>query len=127
MTRKDIVYFNPPYVNLGALKKDYKRLAMKYHPDVGGSEDAMKQINNEYEYLFEHLDGYIFDGETDSAETPHDLIDIMDKLIKIPEIIIEICGSWIWVSGNTYNVKNELKAAGCKWAAKRYIVTIGQL
>ena len=33
------------------LKKQYHRLAMKHHPDVGGTEQAMKEINAEYEKL----------------------------------------------------------------------------
>lgn len=32
------------------VKKTYRKLAMKYHPDrKGGSEEIFKQINNEYE------------------------------------------------------------------------------
>ena len=34
------------------LKKMYRTLAMKNHPDVGGSEEAMKAINIEYEVMF---------------------------------------------------------------------------
>lgn len=34
------------------LKAQYKRLAFKHHPDVGGSLEAMKELNNEYDILF---------------------------------------------------------------------------
>ena len=38
------------------LKKEYKKLALKYHPDRnGGDGEIMKAINNEYEKLFERL------------------------------------------------------------------------
>ena len=37
------------------LKKMYRTLAMKNHPDVGGSEEAMKAINIEYEVMFNIL------------------------------------------------------------------------
>jgi hypothetical protein len=32
---------------------------------------------------------------------------------------IEICGSWIWVSGDTRPHREVLKAAGFKWAPKK--------
>ncbi len=38
------------------MKKEYKRLAMKHHPDInGGSEKDMKEINAEYDSLFATL------------------------------------------------------------------------
>ena len=47
-------YFNN-ITSLDELKKAYRRLAMKYHPDCGGSEEIMKQINAEHDALFETL------------------------------------------------------------------------
>lgn len=48
-------YFNNPKT-LEELRKQYKNLLKKYHPDnVGGSEEATKDINNEYEALFKAL------------------------------------------------------------------------
>ncbi len=47
-------WFNNPET-LEALKKQYHRLAMKHHPDVGGNTEDMKEINNEYEALFSRL------------------------------------------------------------------------
>ena len=35
--------------SMEAVKKQYRKLAMKYHPDRGGNEEVFKQINNEYE------------------------------------------------------------------------------
>lgn len=38
--------------NLEELKAEYRRLAMIYHPDQGGSEEEMKRVNSEYDRLF---------------------------------------------------------------------------
>lgn len=35
--------------NLEELRKEYKKLVKKNHPDMGGSEEEMKIINVEYE------------------------------------------------------------------------------
>ena len=49
-------YFDPSALqNLDDLKKAYRRLAMRYHPDVAGDTPenlaAMKAINDEHDRL----------------------------------------------------------------------------
>ena len=43
----------------------------------------------------------------------------MQKVVHLANITIEICGSWIWISGNTYQHKAELKEIGFKWASQK--------
>ncbi|MCI9976483.1 hypothetical protein JY742_10160 [Clostridioides difficile] len=38
--------------SLEGLKTKFKELAKIHHPDAGGDEEIMKEINNEYDYLF---------------------------------------------------------------------------
>lgn len=40
---------------LDELKKEYRRLAMIHHPDVGGTVEAMQTVNAEFEALFPSL------------------------------------------------------------------------
>ena len=40
---------------LEQLRKEYKRLVKENHPDNGGSDEAIKIINAEYEELFKVL------------------------------------------------------------------------
>ena len=35
---------------------------------------------------------------------------IIEQLLNYPDMLIEVCGSWIWVSGNTKEHKDILKA-----------------
>lgn len=39
--------------SLAELKKQYRTLAFKNHPDVGGSTQVMQQINAEFERLYD--------------------------------------------------------------------------
>ena len=41
--------------NLNELKQLYRAFALEFHPDHGGSEEAMKQINIQFTWLFESL------------------------------------------------------------------------
>lgn len=112
---------------LDELKKAYRAAAMHAHPDHGGSTEAMQQVNAAYEKRFEEIKRGINaaaaadpTGKTRTVnEMPAEFIAVISKLLSIPDIIIELCGSWVWVSGETREHKDELKAAGCFWAKKK--------
>lgn len=112
-----------------AAKKQYYRLCLKWHPDVdGGDEEVMKQVNAEWDYLRKHnfnihesASGAVY---TDwSQDVPDDVTDqfadIIAKLVTMEGLEIEICGSWLWVGGNTKEHRSELKAMGMRWASKK--------
>ena len=108
------------------LKKQYHRLAMKHHPDVGGTEQAMKEINAEYEELFSGLkdthknaEGEFYQSRTTTTETAAEFMDIIEKLIHMDSIEIEVCGSWVWVTGDTRPHKDELKALAFRWSSNK--------
>jgi len=42
------------------IKKAYKNLAMRYHPDKGGSEEVFKILTKAYVYLLKHVEGANF-------------------------------------------------------------------
>ena len=106
---------------LDELRKAYRAAAMKSHPDHGGSVEAMQAVNAAYEKRFEELKKAhnAAHPEKPIKETPEQFRAVIEKIINIPGIIIELCGSWIWVSGDTRNHKAELKAAGLYWASKK--------
>ena len=106
------------------LKKAYKKLATKNHPDCGGSEDAMKAINAEYDEVFKRVkDVHVNkDGKTytkENNETPEMFRDIVEALLRMQAVNIEIIGCFIWVSGNTKPYKDELKSLGFKWHSSK--------
>jgi curved DNA-binding protein CbpA len=109
------------------LKKAYRAAAMHAHPDHGGSTEQMQQVNAAYEKRFEEIKAGINaqaaadpTGKTRTVnEMPAEFIAVISKLLSIPDIIIELCGSWVWVSGETREHKDEIKAAGCFWAKKK--------
>lgn len=101
------------------LKSEYRNLAKHFHPDCGGDAEIMKEINNQYERAFNAMNEKSSANADMNKESAAEFIAVMDALMKLHGIIVELCGSWLWISGNTLPVKEELKAAGCKWASKK--------
>ena len=113
-------------MKLEELKKEYKRLAMINHPDKGGDAEIMKAINNEYEVMFNLLKNRT-ETTTPINETPAEYIEIINVLINLANINIEIVGSWIWVDGDTYEVKEQLKEIGFQWSKSRKKWYLGEI
>lgn len=121
---------------LEELRRQYKELLKKYHPDnANGSTAACQEINAEYDRLFKVLkdkhesksdntadsttntksnNANMYDWENDKA-----LREVLQQIINFDGITIELVGAWLWVSGNTYSYKNELKELGFKWASQK--------
>lgn len=118
-------WFNNPET-LEDLKKQYKKLAFQNHPDRGGKTSDMQEINAEYEALFSRLkdthknaEGEFYTARTATTETATEFMDIIEKLIHMEGIEIEVCGSWVWVTGDTRPHKEELKALSFRWSSNK--------
>lgn len=116
--------------DLNELRKLYKKLVIKYHPDNNGDEEIIKSINVEYDILFKKFkSGYenseSYKNTTEKQRQSYDSVkdrmlrEMIVKLCRFPELIIEICGVWIWVSGNTKAYKDELKSLGLHYASSK--------
>lgn len=110
------------------LKKLYKEYVKKLHPDNGGNEEEFKNMKAEFESLFNvvknthyNKDGDVYEATGDYAttETAAEFMDIIEKLIFIEDIDLELCGSWLWISGNTKEYKDLLKELGCRYSANK--------
>ena len=107
---------------IAEVKTVYKTLAKLLHPDLGGSTAAMQELNNEYSFAI----AKIAKGEGLSNDAINNIIIdneayrvVIESIIHIPEIIIELVGSWLWVSGNTFAAKSILKANNFMWASAK--------
>ena len=129
---------------LEELRRQYKELLRKHHPDNGGEVSVMQDINAEYEKLFQLLkdkhekkeeerkreqergkkngteeeaqdrNREWYDWESDRA-----LREVLQKIIGFSEVLIDIVGYFIWLYGDTYSYKKELKELGFRWSRQR--------
>ncbi len=103
-------------------KKIYKQLAKKLHPDVGGSDELFKMLNSIYTNIIENKiyfsNEFKFDLEIEK---------IISQILHFENIVIEVVGSWIWLSGDTKSIKDNLKELNFKWAFKKKMWYYGEM
>ena len=108
------------------LKKLYLELCKKWHPDINeNGEEMMKLINNAWEVIKSYSEKG-FDSAFKSAENKSNgfnwdwwksqtfdgFVENLDhalSFIKQFNVNVELCGVWIWVSGNTKAIKDDIK------------------
>ena len=118
------------------INRVYKVLAPMFHPDNGGSLETMQELNRQRSAALAALEqGETITGETvqelpaaviglpEKSETTTNLVqamkDLIDKAQQIPGVHLELCGSWLWATGETRPVKDDLKGLGFRWSKNK--------
>ena len=122
MTREEILREFKGVEGINEAKKIYKNLAKKLHPDVGGDEESFKLLNAVYTDLIEHKIYFSNDIKIDI-----ELEKIISLILHFENITIELVGSWIWINGDTREIKEKLKEIGFKWASKKRMWYFGEM
>lgn len=104
-----------------AIKAAYRTLAMQHHPDKGGDEETMKEINRQYHEALKACNGKQTEGKEYRymQEVEQELMDKLLELLRLRGLHIALIGYWIWVSGDTKTNREALKAAGLQWHSGR--------
>lgn len=107
-----------------AIKSRYRELCRLFHPDLNPGKDTtrtMQDVNAQYKEALraEYRKTKSDDEAADAVEADERAAEILAKIVALPEIVIEIVGVWLWVTGDTFPVRDLLKAAGLKWASKK--------
>ena len=118
----NILGIRPEMATQETIKQAYRDSCKKFHPDLNpmAGEEMIKLLNNAYDALRDYkAENFAFvegDVELEFGEKINNAIKILSGL---DGVTVEICGSWVWVSGNTYPVKNTLKESGFKFAPQK--------
>lgn len=107
------------------IKAMYRKMAKALHPDCGGSEEAFKDLQQQFKAAFDRCgktftnkDGKTYE-KTNSTEVPEEFMEIINKVIHMDGVTIEIIGSWVWLTGNTMQYKEQIKEAGFWWSKNK--------
>ena len=98
------------------IKLAYRKACSTYHPDRNPAGlEMMKLINNAYQALSDYVVGTVTEESSDYGD---EINTALNSIINLG-LTIEVCGSWLWVSGDTRPHKDMLKENGFKWAPKK--------
>lgn len=119
--------------DLSELKSSFKQFSKLLHPDVnkGLSDIYFKEMSNDYDsyykihkvnHMKENAKKYNNDNFKEENIKDEDLNDERFKkaiieLLKKEGIKIVLKGVWLWVSGDTTPIKEELKQLGFQWGS----------
>ena len=121
--KKKVTNYFEGVKTLDELRKQFRNLAFINHPDKGGKTAVMQEINNQYAKLSKELiesNEYFTDERKEQEHfISEELRQKIEKVIYLPDITIELIGSWIWLTGSTYSVRSILKEEGFMFSATK--------
>ena len=122
--------------SLDEAKSLYKKLARQYHPDLGGDTRTMQEINAEYARFQSeftrtdqrarqqraHAEGKKTAADYHNLDEVAEILRVkLEALLNIsPELTVEVCGLWVWVTGETRKYREAIKAVeGMRYAPEK--------
>lgn len=114
-----IFNFTDGQYSLVDIKAIYRRLASQNHPDKGGNTEIMQLINTAYEELIQHFESAEILDVTKIDPLSKINLSFIQELKVMQGVHIEVCGYWVWLSGNTYEYKDQIHKLGFKYSKSK--------
>ena len=104
-----------------AIRAGYREQTKLYHPDINPNGlEMMKLINLAFEFLKEHCGKWDYQRDfTAGPSLAEDIQAIFEKVKTFVDINCEVCGAWLWISGNTKPYKEQLKEMNLRWSRNK--------
>lgn len=99
------------------LRSKFKELCKQLHPDCGGNQKDFVAMMKEYKKLLVDLansDSKSQWSAKEEAKKASEYADLIVQLQKLAGIVIEQCGSWLWLHGNTAEHEEIIRQFGFK-------------
>ncbi|PMM53547.1 J domain-containing protein [Vibrio splendidus] len=91
------------------IKAAYRKMINQYHPDKDSGNVHYSQLINSAYKVLKGLDEVIFSSVEMDKHISKKLQDAINAIVNLDGLIIEVIGSWIWVTGETKKHKEILK------------------
>lgn len=122
-------------INEKEIRSCFTSLCKKLHPDNGGDAEQFKEMIAEYKALLLYYANIsascVNNAKTEderkraaqneksyraSADCAEKYADFINELCRLNGLIIELSGSWLWVSGDTMSHREQIKSYGFLWS-----------
>lgn len=109
------------------VKQAYKMHARNLHPDCNPDKDTteeFQEMSRQYEQAWQRCKNIHVNAEGETYEKENttsasEYADLINSLLHMSGLIIELCGSWLWVTGNTYPVRKQLRELHFQYSSKK--------
>jgi hypothetical protein len=105
------------------IKTRFRDLAKQHHPDLGGDVETMKAVNEAYEQALKgayRKAGMEEEKVNERWSMDEEIAAMAMKVLRLKkDLQVELCGVWLWITGNTYIAKEQLKAFGCQFSGPK--------
>ena len=123
MTKEQIINEFRDITGINEAKRVYKTLAKILHPDMpNGDTESFKLLNAIYTDLIENKIYFSNDFKIDV-----ELEKVISLILHLDNVVVELVGQWVWLSGETKKYKEKLKEIGFKWASKKKMWYYGEM
>ena len=107
-------------MNKDEAKKIYRKLCIELHPDKpNGSAKDFIIMKNQYEALLRGTFKYTTESAKAESNALYEFINANEFMKGFDGVTVELTGSWIWLCGNTYKYKEEIKKYGFKYSKSK--------
>lgn len=85
--------------------------------NLDGDNDQLQEVSTEFYKRCEMINGKIEDEKERASNRL--AIGAIHKVKMLPNVIMEIIGTWVWVTGKTYNFREQIKEAGYTYSRSK--------
>ena len=105
---------------LADIKQVFRKLASINHPDKGGNTETMQLINTAFEEFCKFFaNNKTLDINQDETQAHSVNFDFIQTLKAMQGVVIEVCGYWVWLSGDTFPHREIIKDLGFKFSGSK--------
>jgi len=114
---KQLKYFNH-CKSLDEIKSEYKKHVLQWLPTAerAGEADLLALLDTEYNEISQRPN---FKKNSPEVQAEFTVFPKIVKELVTIGLDMEMCGSWLWVSGNTFDHTEKLKELGLKYSPNK--------
>ncbi len=101
-------------------KQLFRKLCVKLHPDkTGGTQTDFVIMQAQYESFLKGTFEYTTKQAKEESNALKDFVNANEFIKAFDGVTVELTGTWVWLCGNTFEYKEQIKAHGFKWSKSK--------